>query len=372
MNQIMEAIQKYYLKVNALKQKDFGHNGPYYDEQTLVRVVAHEIFIFAYFFEKTKNQYFLNLMTQNANYLISKEAIPFDKVFYCRKNPHKDLSNGVIGQAWAIEGLVKAYEVLKDKRYFDKAIEIFNNHPFDEKNCVWYTLNVDGSIRGIDKTFNHQLWMAASGFQILSLKDDSEVRRKCESFMRNISELHLIYNCGLIKHPLNISSKKTFFLKGVRFLHRIKKMNFNQTFKYKENGYHLFNMYGLALIKKYGGSLDFFDSKMFKKELEYSFSNKLIKWLEEDDLSKDINSMKNIKHPHMNIYGYPYNAPAFELPLIYQQFSSNVGDKKDLLDYYWQKQVELTYDQSKKGFFRNTEDSITLNARLYEFVRALD
>ena len=114
-------------------------------------------------------------------------------VFYCRKNPHKHLSNGVIGEAWAIEGLVKAYEIFKEDKYLNKAVEVFKNHPLDFDKGVWYTLNVDGSIRGINGTFNHQLWFTAAGFQILSVKDDSEIKETCDCFMKRVSKLHAVY-----------------------------------------------------------------------------------------------------------------------------------------------------------------------------------
>lgn len=368
--EITENVKSYYLKNNGLKSKQYGHNGPYYDPQTPVRVVAHEIFIFAYLYKYSQNDYFLDLMKANAEYLMSEDALPMGKVFYCRKTPYKDLSNGVIGQAWAIEGLVKAYEIFKEDKYLIKAVEVFKNHPFDFDKGVWYTLNVDGSIRGIDGTFNHQLWFAAVGFQILSVKEDTEIKETCDRFMNRVSKLHAVYRNGLIKHPLRSRGIRALVSKALRIYKLFRNSLLKKTFKYKENGYHLFNLYGFALIKKYGGHFSFFDSKMFQQELTYALSQDLVKGLEESKIEKDIHIMKNIKYPNVNIYGFPYNSPAFELPFIVDQFLKPTKENKELIDYYWLKQMDITYDANEKGFFKNTEDPITLNARFYEYIRS--
>ena len=41
--------------------------------------------------------------------------------FYCRLNPEKDFSNGLIGQAWVIEALVEAHKLTKEDSYIEKA-----------------------------------------------------------------------------------------------------------------------------------------------------------------------------------------------------------------------------------------------------------
>ena len=81
--------------------------------------------------------------------------------------------------------------------------------------------------------------------------------------------------------------------------------------------------------------------------------------------------MPNVKNNAVNIYGFPYNAPGFELPYIYKTFKYLVGDRKELVDDIIKKQMELTYCNEKEGFYKNTEDSNTLEARIYEYVRAL-
>ena len=69
--EIIENVKSYYVKNNGLKSKQYRHNEPYYDSQTPVRVVAHEIFIFAYLHKYSQNDYFLDLMKANAGYLMS-------------------------------------------------------------------------------------------------------------------------------------------------------------------------------------------------------------------------------------------------------------------------------------------------------------
>ena len=96
-------------------------------------------------------------------YITASERRPMGATFWVRKNPEKDFSNGLIGQAWVIESLAYAAEYLGDDRLKGIAEEVFMLHPFDEKMARWRIVNVDGSYGPADMTFNHQLWFAAAG-----------------------------------------------------------------------------------------------------------------------------------------------------------------------------------------------------------------
>jgi rhamnogalacturonyl hydrolase YesR len=177
--------QRHLLLLNENGYIPGGHNGPYYDKETPVRNTAHWSTIFAFLYRKTNKSEYLAAVEKCADYLMSEAARPMQASYFCRTNVNKDLSNGTIGQAWAIEGLVSAYKVTNNKAYIETAREVFLLHPFDERYKLWKVVNVDGSIRQFDMTFNHQLWLAASGTVLLAELPDAEIKSQCQMFFVN-------------------------------------------------------------------------------------------------------------------------------------------------------------------------------------------
>jgi hypothetical protein len=74
----------------------------------------------------------------------------------------------------------------------------------------------------------------------------------------------------------------------------------------------------------------------------------------------------------INIYGYSYNAPGFELPYIAKVFNSELPDHSALISEVAKKQLEYTYNEQQQSFNMQTEDQATLDARVYEYVRFLN
>jgi len=88
-----------------------GNNGPYLDRETSVRNTAHWLTLFS--FSNFISDPVINKSAHKAvDYLLSKTARPMSASFHSRCNLEKDLSNGLMGQAWAIEGLISAGEYL--------------------------------------------------------------------------------------------------------------------------------------------------------------------------------------------------------------------------------------------------------------------
>jgi hypothetical protein len=350
-----------------------GHNGPYYDPETPVRNTAHWITIFAYCYKKTSNPNYLAAVVKCADYLLSKDARPMGSAFYCRTNPRKDFSNGTIGQAWAIEGLVSAYQVTSDSKYLQTAKEVFLLHPFDENYKLWKVVNVDGSYRGFDMTFNHQLWFAASGYLLLKEIDDEEIRRQCDTFMDNLPNTFKTYKNGLVCHGIINPLKFKERLHNIfdLIMYKLKSFKLNSDRRYKENGYHLFNHFAFALIKNSGYNGDFFQSKQFNQSLQYCFSSELNDWLEYEPIKKDCHLMPKVKNSDINIYGYGYNGPGFELPFIKKVFLKEDA-QDDFVTPVTDKQLQYTFNEMDSSFNKNVDDPATLNARLYELVRYLN
>ncbi|MBD1390552.1 hypothetical protein IC617_14030 [Neiella sp. HB171785] len=348
-----------------------GHNGPYFDPETPVRNTAHWATTLAVLYQRDGDDKYRQGVQICVDYLKSNQARPMKAAFHCRTSVRKDFSNGTIGQAWAIEGLVAGYIALADESCLDLAEQTFLLHIFDDKFGMWNVRNVDGSMRGFDMTFNHQLWLAAAGYVLLSVRDNAEIRRQCDAFMAGLSKRLRVYGNGLIKHPIvntpTLFKKVKFTIESLLESIRLKKAG--KTKLYKENGYHLFNVYAFALIKKHGGNTSFMQLEAFQKALAYCGSDELFKWQDESSRAIDCHTMKGVKHDAMNIYGYGYNAPGFELPYIAKVFADSQPDLASKVGGVIAKQIDSTYDSERESFCVNTEDSLTLNARIYEYVR---
>lgn len=364
-------------KVMEVNRKGFiegGHNGPYYDTDTPVRNTAHWGVIFSFYYRKTNNKKYYDAASICGNYLISAEARPMNANFFCRYDTVKDFGNGTIGAAWAIEGLVEIYKITNNEKFLKVAKEVFRLFPFDEKYKLWKIINVDGSMRGFDMTFNHQLWFAASGILLLSVEQDEEISKRCMLFLDNISNYFDTYKNGLIKHSIVTNITKADKLKKILKLTRkyAIQLKSKKNMKYKENGYHLFNLYAFALIKEHGYELEVFNQRKFKKALEYCYSKELIGWLEDKSINGDINKMPKVKNQKINIYGYSYNAPGFELPYINKVFGKHLKNKVAFVDDIIRKQMAYTLNEENSSFNKNTEDEKTLNSRIYEYIRRVE
>ena len=197
--QLSEIIEKMAAKALAKQSKDGsmppGHNGPYHDPETPVRNTAHWLFTFSALCEKTGEQKWAKAAHKAADYLCSKQARPMNATFWCRKNPQKDFCNGVIGQAWAMEGLLKAAEVLLREDCYKTAEAVFLLHPFDESKSIWQRVNVDGSYITFDATFNHQLWFAAIASQ---LKHTELAQKRSIAFVNKVTKKLDLYMTGVV------------------------------------------------------------------------------------------------------------------------------------------------------------------------------
>ena len=174
-----------------------GHNGPYIDPETPVRNTAHWLVTLCYLFKETGESKYRDSAESAADYLLSKEARPMGASFWCRKNPEKDFANGLMGQAWTIEALVYASEVLKRDDCYKLAEEVFILHPWDGKASLWRRVNVDGSYKSFDGTFNHQLWFAAAGAMLKKTKTAVE---RADAFLNNVAVNVELYKNGVVCH----------------------------------------------------------------------------------------------------------------------------------------------------------------------------
>ncbi len=362
-------------KLNELKKNGYiigGKNGPYDDNETPVRVCSHWIQIFSFLYKETKNEEYYNAIKILSNYLTSQNI---EKTYYsysCRDKEGKDHVNGTIGQAWVIEGLVEASRILKDDSYYELAVKMFLNHKFDKKMGLWNRFEIDGRELGFDGTFNHQLWFAAAGAEIIEYKNNEEIKEQINIFLDKCQKNDLLFRIhrnGTICHYSCISNSTYNFIYYClrEAKNKIKKIIGQPNMQYKEEGYHYFALYGFAILKENFGKHEVFNSKKLTKAIKYALSED--NYIRQLNISPtlDGNKLASKIGGNYNIYCFPYNSPFYELPYIAKIFKNdNEADK--LLDKLWEIHKENFLDQKNINVV-NSNDPITLIARIYELLR---
>jgi len=344
-----------------------GNNGPYQDPETPVRNYGHWLITFSKCFELTGEQIYLKKIKALADYLISNKSRLYGFSFYHRFKKGKDKCNGLIGQAWTFEALAEASAVIRDTKYVDIAQEVFFDHKFNNKLGLWHRLEIDGNILSIDDTFNHQLWFAACA-SLLNTPRREEIRGRIFRFMECLPKNLSVLDSGLIYHPIernlnNIGfgiSTKLKLDKSVKLILSLltkRKLQANHKAQrekmiYKSVGYHQFNMYAFGMLKESLPDHPYWQSTIFKQSVKFLLSNEF-----KDRLSN-------------NVYGFPYNPAGFEVPYILSVLSDLTSEEiADISSWWVNEQLRRCYNPKTKMMDRNTEDYLTLTARIYELTR---
>jgi len=347
-NQIIKEAEEAILTQNEDGSFPGGHNGPYFDPETPVRNTAHWIFTLTSIYKKNQNPKLVSVIERAVDYLKGKAARPMNATFYCRTNPKKDFTNGVIGQAWVIEALVEVAKVFNRQDCYVLAENVFLMHPWLPKLKVWRVVNVEGSYNDYDPTFNHQLWFAAAG----SLLNKTPLaQERSLLFLENAFKIIKLYKNGVIYHSspfLPFKWKPNELINKINYLNKMKPLISKDEELYKKSaGYHAFNLYAFAILKQ-----SFPDHKGWK-------SSKMIKML---------NACRNSAFQTMqndNKYSYPYNPTGFELAFVFEELSED----KSFAQFWIDEQVKSTAVQNGSVMTRETDDIVTSKARLYEALR---
>jgi len=346
-----------------------GHNGPYNDSETPVRNKGHWLIIFSKCFELTGKQIYLDTVRKLAEYLVSKESRPYGYSFHHRLKEVKDKCNGLIGQAWTFAALAHASLVTENPKFAELAEEVFFQHRFNLECGLWNRMEIDGNIESIDSTFNHQLWFAACASILISSRRN-EIYRRIISFLDALSENLTVLDNGLICHPIeNQLRGNKFDLSQISNLKKLKNNVFqimgirnsknydqikdkNDRMIYKSIGYHQFNIYAFAMLKETIPEHSFWQSPEFGRSVDYLLS---------DEFKNGISD---------NIYGFPYNPPGFEIPYSLSVLTDMSESELVEISSWWvNEQFKRCYNPKTRMMDRNTEDSLTHTARIYEVTR---
>lgn len=339
-----------------------GHNGPYSHPETPVRNTAHWAVTLAWLYSRDADRAWKAALQNAANYLSDREARPQAANFHHRLTAGRDFCNGLIGPAWTFEGLVAAGNALGNERLHELAAEVFLLHPFNDALGLWDRVEVDGSVLGLDTTFNHQLWFAAAGAHITS-KHQAEISRRVECFLHRMQDNLVVGKDGLIAHFVGskMRGRSTPSL-GARLRGSAKRLlkradalaEKERQERLKWAGYHHFNMYAFAGIKERFPSHPFWSSAPFDRAKRLMLKRSFKSELEKPE----------------NVYSYGYNAPGFEIPYALEALEiADQATRQRELEYWQQKQLERTYSAASARFERGTTDPETLTARVYEITR---
>lgn len=347
-----------------------GHNGPYYDEELPLRNTGHMLMLLLRAYELSGEKHYRAAALKALDYVTASDRRPMGATFWIRRNPRKDFSNGLIGQAWVIEALAYAAQQLQDDRLVTLAEEVFLLHPFDEETGRWRVVNVDGSWDPVDMTFNHQLWFAAAGG---FLRENATISAQVRHFLDKLDVNLALYKNGLIMHALGGGQQSKVPLTR-RLKQRVKSQllergrpAYRDPAINKAIGYHAFNTYAFGLLQGTIKDHAFWDSETLSRILDFPLSSLYKDGLEYFAADPAHNSGKALP---FNRFGYPYNPPGIEMAFTVQSFRAHYGDQSDSLIKMWlSRQVEKTCVPGSGLMNRQTDDALTLTARMYEAVR---
>ena len=319
-----------------------GHNGPYNDPETYVRTHAHLSILFFKAFKITKNNKYKKEAIRQINFLLLKEARPYNSTFHYRNKKGKDKCNGLIGQAWSIEALMIAYENTKDIKYKNLAKQAFHYINYHNFLSYWKKREINGKELFLDLTFNHQLWFAAASSLISNSKKDT-IGKEINKFMDELENNLHIHKNGLIRHfiypqiitPLNFLMNNT----SKKYLYT------------KEASYHSFNLYAFAILKQRFPSHKFWRSKKFKKLTQYAISK------------------EHLKIAEKNKYGFSYNPSGIETAFFIYTFKEQFNKPSKMIKIALEKQFRRNLNTKTLTLTEKTSDPNTLALRIYEATR---
>lgn len=347
-----------------------GHNGPYKDDETGVRAQAHLIVLLSNLDRSIQEKESEGLVRKLVMDLLSSPHRLDVVVFNQRTKSGKDEVNGVIGFAWIMEAMSCAYEVYQNEeaKAFLQTAE--DGLRFNNKRCLWYrpVLKDNKYYHTIDETFNHQLWLAyALVYKSAVLKQ--EVSANVAAFFKRLDSHMRVRSSGMVKHALQNTSTPS-----LRLRHILKSAKDvlsatlkGKSFKYKEYGYHLFNMYAFARMADLGYESLFTNNPNFVKAKKFCLSDKLYHELLTNRDAEDFYMRGNDSGMPYNRYGLPYNVAGFEF--LYVNKVLELGAEDKIEQKYLEAQLNCyglkTNGQNSTGDFI-TEDIVNLMLRSYE------
>lgn len=339
-----------------------GTNGPYLDVESPVRNSAHWLATLSI-------GHHLGLPgTRSVGHAIVAFLLsdhPFRQAgrsIHRQRHP-KDWCNGVIGDAWVIEALGLAGDLLEHEEAAAVAIRMASTQPFAPAHHAWERLDPGRNRSGVDWTLNHQLWFAAATLEALHRAADTEsgtsIIERVLDLLDHVARGALaIGTDGTIQHHLQpVGPAQAVSPMGLRRTARALRQRVDTEHERlrveRDTGYHLYVLSALSRLRGALPEHPFWQAEELQAALRRASDPGLLASLE------------------TNPYAFPYNAPGFALPLIARAFEDLAPPLSDRRDEAWERQLARTWDERSARFVRGTPDPLTLSARVYELGLAL-
>lgn len=350
-----------------------GINGPYDDPETEVRNLSHLLVIASIEYSKYGMRNYYNAIVNIADRILAMKDST--GIYIMRMKGEKDRCNGVIGHAWLIEGLLYAYKVTNEEKYLKECKNIINKHDFNYDIGLWGRPLEKANDDSIDYTFNHQLWYAATLLEANQYLKDEKLTEEFKCFCLKLSNNFKVGLNGRIVHGIfNRLNKKQKYREVLKYyIFCLYEIIGRRSFKYKEEGYHMFNIMAFARIFVIDEYAPIFKCNKVRKALSYCNSSSLYEGLLSSKLQEDLSGHGKItkkEESEINIYGFPYNVPGFEIKYVAQAFKGII--EKEQEDRLLNNQMNLIFCADKDNYLLRCHDKITIQYRVYEYYRFLE
>lgn len=321
-----------------------GHNGPYSDPETPVRVTAHFLLAFLRVARLTGDDRYLQAARRCLDFLLQTDALGFHN-YHQRTKPGKDRCNGLVGPAWAIEALLAGAAAFERTEATALARRLFLGHPFLPGTGVWQRVETDGTNLGVDGAFNHQLWLAAAAAPLAA--HDPEVASRLATFLDRLERTLALRRTGRIVHKLQVGATAP-----KEALKALLRPAYRRYFERKERGYHAFNTLAFGMLYRVFPHHPFFQSLRFRRVLDYLEHPDYLSGLEDSE------------------YGFPYNPPGFEVPATW----ALTGRERppEAVASWLNRQFQWGLRQEQWDLGGGTADPVTATARVYELIHLPD
>jgi len=321
-----------------------GHNNKWQDIDTPVRATSHFLIQLLFAYKHTNEQKFLKAAENAGDYLLSNCARPGGQAFLCRISSKKSLSNGLIGQAWAIEALSFLGSVSNNTNYTKTAYFVFKLHNYAKDYGLFHAIDCDGSDLGVSKTMNHQLIFAATGLSLIQ-HGYFDLSETLEHFFLKLPENMSLTKDGLINHYVRKgrSPVERFTFDLIRSIQR-------RNMSDMSTGYHSFNLFALALAKRHSPNMSFWTLKKLKQLITriHHFTN----------------TEQYLKNIFENEFALAFRLTGQEILFFKTEFGYSINNQNinKIIDLQFSKH----WDNEKNLLRKNTADPETLSSRLYE------
>jgi hypothetical protein len=345
-----------------------GYDGPWRHKATPVRATAHWALLLYRAYELTGNGIFLDAAMRGCDYLTKKENRPFGYTFYCRRGTLvNDQCNGLIGQAWAVEPLIVIGQRSDNKKYLNIAREVLALHRYSFEHHAWCTVDIDGKEIGINRNLNQQVWFSAMALVLGRFLGDDYLLKRSRDFFAHIPSLIEFVDSGLMKHIFRVRGGARMWLGDWRRIIQALVQRFDKIrvpilvgkrVVALSLGYLTFILYGFALAYRYCNDEPFWHDPALRRilltSIRYVESHFPYGYLEEGG------------------FRWGYNPVGIEMAFVLETFNSllDLDSSSRGITKWLQKQFEGYYDFDADLLCKNTYDSITLAARLYEATRS--